>query len=461
MDFGASSGKAVMGAFNGNSIRLYELKRFLNYPVILPKGLYWNIFSLYNEIKKSLFYAYKKSIEISSLGINSWAQDFGLIDVQGNLLGTPRCYRDIRHNDGFKIAINKYSKYELFLKSGIIPSNVCTLFQLISMKHYEISIIENADKMLFIPGLLIYFLTGNNNCDTSLASMSLMYDPVSKNWLYKILESFNLPDIFPEITPLPSVVGNIIDPELIQINKTISVTNVVQHDTMSAFLTASFFGKEKTIYISLGTWLIIGAPINKAIKTEKVFKQGFSNEVGFNNNTYLCKNLTGLWIFQECIKEWQREGYKVDYNYLDGYAEKSNFSSCIDLENEMFSKPHNMSKKIVDFCKATNQKIPTNKEEIYMCILWGIVVKISDTVRELESLTNLKYDYLHIVGGGSKIKPLCKLIKSFTGMQVLAGPDEATVIGNITVQMLSKNELKDIKEVKEVIRKSFPLTVYT
>ena len=456
MDYGASNGKGVIGCFDGNLITLNELNRFYNYPIILPKGLYWNIFSLYSELKKSIIAAWKRSIKIHYIGIDSWAQDFGIIDKQGNLLGIPHNYRDIRHQEGFNKVINKYSEYELFMKTGIVPNEVCTLFQLISMKQYEKSILENAFKMMFIPNLLTYFLTGEISCDSSIASMSLMYNVSSHTWIQELTKEFNLPDILPEITLYSKTVGKIIDPELRQIcERDIPVINIAQHDTMSAFLTASAFEKEETVYISCGTWAMIGAPIEKPIKEKKAFQNGFSNEVGYDNQVYLTKNLTGLWIFQECIKEWEREGYSVNYDYLDSYAEKSKFSSFINPEDEIFIQPYNMSAKIINFCKITEQNIPSSREEIYICILRGLADRMSKAVEELEQITGVGYNRIHIIGGGSKIGPLCKLINEYTGKQVFAGPHEATVIGNIISQAISSGEIGSIREAGEVIYRSF------
>lgn len=461
MDYGASNGKGVVGSFDGDILVLNEVNRFHNFPVILPTGIYWDILALYSELRNSVSAAQKKSLTINSIGIDSWAQDFGIIDRQGNLLGIPHSYRDPRRITGYNEALDRYSDYQLFIRTGIVPNDVCTLFQLISMKGSEKSILEGASRLMFIPNLLAYFLTGEISCDSTIASMSLMYSVPSHGWIKDLLEEFGIPSILPEITPHSELIGRVMDPELQQLGAgDVPVISIAQHDTMSAFATVSAIDGGETAYISCGTWTIIGAPVKSPVINREVFQKGLSNEVGYENRIYLTKNITGLWILQECVREWKREGYKIDYDYLDDYAEKSTFPSSINPENETFMQPSNMNAKIMNYCRFTGQPLPSCREEMYVCILRGLADKMSLAVRELEQVTGVKYDKIHIVGGGAKSRPLCRLVKEYSGKQVLAGPHEATVIGNIITQLIYSGEIKSIEEAGEIIHKSFPIIYY-
>lgn len=461
MDYGASNGKGVVGAFDGNKLSIYEVNRFKNAPLTLRSGMYWDIMALYRELRNSVIAAKERFHTINSIGIDTWAQDFGIIDAQGNFLGFPHHYRDLRGINGFKEVIKQYSKYELFKNSGMIPSEVCTLSQLVSMKNKEKAALGNGHKLLFIPNIFNYLLTGEVYCDSTIASMTNMYSIQEKGWNKQLLKDFGLPDLLPDIISHSKVVGSITDPELIEHGAgEIPVIMITQHDTASAFTTISTYDEGETAYISCGTWGIVGAPVHEPIINKQVFDWGFCNELGYNEQNYLMKNITGLWVMQECVREWESEGYKVDYDYFDTFTENNPAKSLIDLEDELFMQPGKMSSKVLSFCEATGQTPPSGREEIYSCITYSLANSFSKILEQLESLTGKKYKNIHIVGGGSKNKPLCKIIKETTGKHVIAGPYEATVIGNIIAQLIYLNEVKNLTEVKDIISDSFPLNYY-
>jgi rhamnulokinase len=461
MDYGASNGKGVVGLFDGSRLSLKEVNRFRNTPMILSTGMYWDIIALYRELRNSIISAQKMAIPVVSIGIDSWAQDFGIIDKQGNLLGFPHHYRDLRRINGFKEVTRQYSEYELFCRTGINPSDVCTLFQLASMKNSEKAALQCGHKLLFIPNILAYFLTGTVNCDSTLASMTAMYSIPERDWRKQLIKDLGLPDLLPDIARHSEITGRVIDPELQQIGAgNIPVVMVAQHDTASALTTISAYDEGETAYISCGTWAIIGAPVSNPLINRQVFESGFCNELGYKEQNFLVKNISGLWVMQECVKEWEYEGHKIDYDYFDDFTEKNPASSLIDLEDELFMQPGKMSSKVIDYCKNTGQIPPSTREEIYSCITYSLAAKFCKVLEQLETLTCRKYKKVHIVGGGSKNKPLCKLIKENTGKNVIAGPHEATVIGNIVAQLIHAREVGLLSEAREVINNSFSVENY-
>lgn len=461
MDYGASSGKGIAGMYNGNKLTLKEVNRFRNLPLNLSMGIYWDIFALYRELRNSITNMYKLSLPIYSIGIDSWAQDFGIIDKQGNLLGFPHHYRDLRRIDGFRDVLARYSEDELFQNSGMVPFNVCTLFQLASMKKNEKALLESGHRLLFIPNILTYFLTGEISCDSTIASMTVFYNMTKFKWNKQLLEELRLPDLLPDITGHSSAAGRINDPELVQAGAGgIPIVMAAQHDTASAFTAISAYDEGETAYISCGTWAIVGAPVGNPIIDSDVLENGFCNGLGYMNKVYLFKNITGLWVLQECIREWEYEGFKVDYDYLDGFTEKNIFYSLIELDDESFMQPGEMSSKVLAYYRRNGQALPTCREEFYSCIIYSLAFKLAEVIKQLESLTCRKYKKVHIVGGGSKSKPLCRLIAKMAGKQVIAGPHEATVIGNLISQLVYAHEVNSFDEVKEVINTSFDVENY-
>ena len=458
MDYGASNGRGFVGIYDGNKICLKEINRFANTPVTLLTGVYWDIVYLYRGLKNTVINAKKANIRISSIGINSWAQDFGIIDKKG---GLPHHYRDPGHNAGYKYVLEKFSVYELFQRLGYSPSGISTLSQLASMKDSCESALECGYKLLFIPVLLNYFLTGEISCDSTLASMSAMYNLITNKWDRKLLEELDLPDLLPNIIGHSEIAGKIKDPEMQTIGAyDIPSIMVTQHDTASAFTAMLSYGEKDTVYISCGTWGIIGVPVSKPIVTKEGYTKKFINELGYGNQGYIMRNTSGLWVLQECLKEWIDEGYKLDYDYLDEFTEYNPPNLIIDLDDELFRHPGNMNSKVEDYFNRSGCTPPSCKEELYSCVTYSLASKLSSSVKELELLTSNKYKKIQIVGGASKNKPLCKIIKQHTGKQVIAGPHEATIIGNMLAQLIYWKEAENLEETKDIVSLSFPLKVY-
>lgn len=461
MDYGASNGRGIVGRFDGQKLTLEEIHRFPNQPVSVASNLYWNILSLFQELKNSIIKAQTASIAISSIGIDTWGVDFGILDKQGNLLSNPHHYRDRRTENISQEVYKMFSEYELFSMTGMKPGFITTLFQLISMKDREAAILDKAETLLFMPCLLSYFLTGNINCEATQASTSLMYSPFTGDWITKLLEKYCLPDILPKINPSNHIIGNV-QAEVIDetgIGK-VPVISVAQHDTASAIASVPTENQEDVVYISCGTWSVLGTTISRPIISREVLESGFCNEIGYNNEIMFVKNITGLWILQECVRDWAKEGYKIDYEHMGDHALKSSFNSYIDVDYEPFQYPGNMTQKIIDCCKKLGQQPPKNKEEVYKCIIHGLAVNYKKTIEQLKTMTGKGFKSIHIVGGGSKDKALCQMTADLTGLEVMAGPSEATVVGNIMSQLIALGEIGHVTELPELIKNSFHIKNY-
>lgn len=462
MDYGASNGRGIVGRFDGSRLSIEEIHRFPNHAIRIFANIYWDILSLFNELKKTLVRINTESIPISSIGIDSWGIDFGILDGQGNLMGNPHCYRDPRTADILQEAFRIYDEYTLFAWTGMYPTNIGTLFQLLAMKANEASILEKGNTLLFIPNLLSYFLTGNISCESTMASSSLMYSPFTGEWLKDLLTGYGLPEILPPIDAPGGIIGTLLEDIAMEtgVGK-IPVISVAQHDTASAIASVPAPDKEKVVYISCGTWSVVGTSIKKPLINEKVLQSRFNNEMGFGNEIMFVKNITGLWILQECVREWAEEGYIINYDSLNAEAEKCRFDGWIDVDSPDFIQPGNMSSKIIEFCRKTGQREPKERVEIYKCILFSLAQKYRETIEELKELTGKDFERIHMVGGGSKNSLLCRLTSRLTGKEVVAGPYEATAIGNLIAQLITLGEVKNAVEGIGIIRDSYPLVYYS
>jgi len=461
MDYGASNGRGIIGSFDGNRLALEEIHRFPNNVVSCGMGMYWDILALFNELKNALIKVKTRSISISSIGIDTWALDFGVLDAQGNLIGNPHSYRDSRVNEVVDEVFKKIPEYEIFSKTGMLPSTIFTLFQIVSMKYREKALLEKGETFLFMPNLLSYFLTGSKSCDSTQASTSLLYNPFTKGWISEFFEKLGIVNLFPEIKDTGSIIGTVSE-EIVKETgiDEIPVISVASHDTASAIASVPAENKSDIVYISCGTWSVVGTSLEQPLVNRDVMEKGFNNEIGYDNEIMFVKNITGLWILQECEREWSVEGYKIDYSHMMEYASNSGFDSYVDVDSGEFAQPGNMSGKVIEHCRKTGQQAPQNKEEIFKCIIMGLASKYKQTIEQLSSLAGRQFSKIHIIGGGARNSYLCKLTAELTSMEVVAGPYEATAIGNIMAQLIALGEVRNMEEAVQIIKKSFPLEKY-
>ncbi|HYH02236.1 MAG TPA: rhamnulokinase [Bacillota bacterium] len=462
-DYGASSGRAVLGRFDGFKLETEEVHRFLNQPVLLPNGFHWDILRLYHELKQGIIQCIQQGHgNLNGLGIDTWGVDFGLLDSKGVLLGNPYHYRDHRTEGMIERATRQISREEIYRITGIAFQQFNTLYQIMAMQEHQPTLLDQADRLLFIPDLLNYFLTGEKYCEYTIASTSQMLDIQKGNWAQGMLERLGLPTaILGELVQPCRVLGDI-RPELLEeLNlQALPVISVAEHDTASAVAAVPVVEKD-FVYLSSGTWSLMGVETSNRVIREKMFRYNFTNEGGVNQTVRLLKNIMGLWIYQECIREWRQAGDSIEFADLEKLAEMAvPFSSIINPDDPVFFTPGGMTEKIRDYCRTTRQSVPGGKGAIVRCILESLALCYRKVLQELEEITGIELPVIQIVGGGVKNNLLNRFTADATGRRVLAGPVEATAIGNLLCQLIALGELKDLKEARELVRASFPVREY-
>lgn len=459
-DLGASSGRAILGEFDGSTISLKELHRFSNDPVHVGGHMYWDVLRLFYEMKQSLAIAGKTRID--SIGIDTWGVDFGLLDKKGRLLGNPIHYRDSLTDGMPEAAFGIMSKEQIFDQTGLAFMKFNTLYQLLAMKNSENPIYDMAGTLLFMPDLLSYFFTGEIGTEYTIASTSQMTDPRTRNWSSDILSSFGLrSDILTPITEPCSVRGKLL-PELskeLLIPSGIPVVAVASHDTASA-VAAVPAESDDFAYLSSGTWSLLGAEVHMPRISEDVMAANYTNEGGIDGTCRLLKNIMGLWIFQECKREWDRE--KVEsFTDLIKYAEASKpFIAMFDPDDTVFLPPGDMIARIQTYCKNSGQRVPETKGEITRVIFESLAMKYRWGIEKLQRIWGHSVNALHIVGGGSRNALLNQFTANVLGVPVIAGPSEATAIGTLLVQAMALGEIGSLVELRHVVGASFPTDVY-
>jgi rhamnulokinase len=462
-DYGASSGRAILGSFDGEKLTLEEIHRYSNDPVNINGILHWDILRLFHEMKQGILKS--KNLgnkDIAGIGTDTWGVDYGLLGNNGELLGNPVHYRDSRTEGMIDKACKKIQHREIYDLTGIAFQKFNTLYQLLSMKEFDQYILEKTKTMLFTPDLLNYFLTGIKNTEYTIASTSQMLEAKTRTWAYEMLEKLGIPcNIFTGIIEPGTIVGKISGIIKEELNTgDIPVIAVAQHDTASAVVAVPSSGGTYA-YLSSGTWSLLGVELSKPIINDTTYNLNYTNEGGFNKTTRLLKNIMGLWIFQECKREWDKEGEKMTYDELEDNAEEADeFVSFIDPDDDIFYTPGNMPEKIIEYCKKTGQTVPKGKSGIVRCIMESLALKYRMSLEGLEKITGERIPILHIVGGGCRSKILSQFTASSIGRPVKAGPVEATATGNLCVQLIALNEASDTGEVREIIKRSFPVEEY-
>lgn len=463
-DLGASSGRTILGSFDGKKLRLEEIHRFTNEPVSLSGSLYWDIQKIFSEIKTGLTKCNLAGIKnIASLSVDTWGVDFGLLDKEGRLIGNPYCYRDKRTNGIMDELFKVIPKGELYKKTGIQLMEINTIFQLFSMVKNDPRNINSAASMLMMPDLINYFLTGIKAAEKTIAGTTQLLNPDGSVWLYDIIKELSIPEhIFPDIIPAGSCVGYIKNDIALEAGLgSIPVIATASHDTQAA-IAAIPSESDDFIYLSCGTWSLIGTETEHPNISARNMRFGFTNEVGAGSKTNFHRNVIGLWIIQECKKYWEQSGENISFSDMVEYAKLAEpFESFIDPNNPSFMSPGSMPDKIRKYCLLTGQKIPDSKGSITRCILQSMAMEYKASVYLLEDILSRRFEKIHIVGGGTNNKLLCQFTADATGKPVIAGPVEATAIGNIAIQAVSAGEITDLKQAKQIVAASFPSEVYT
>lgn len=457
-DFGASSGRLIMGFFDGRKIELEEIHRFSNDPVLLGDTLYWDVLRQFFEIKQALLKT-KKYGPMDSLGIDTWGVDFGLIDKQGNLLENPVHYRDLRTHDIIDEVLEIIPLKELYNQTGIQHLYFNTIFQLYAVKKKRPGLLERADKMLLMPDLFHYFLTGIRQSEYTIASTGQMIDANTRKWAADILARLDLPqDLLCPLVYPGTVTGRISSGLCRELDiEAIPAVAVTSHDTASAVVAVPS-QKKDFIYISSGTWSLMGIESEKPLIDDRSYQFNFTNEGGFGNTIRFLKNIMGLWLIQESRRQWNREGADVSYADLEREAlDCEPFRSLIDPDDDSLAPPGDMPARIRELCRQNGQPVPRSRGEVTRCIYESLALKYRVTKEQIEQVTGKKYPYLHVVGGGTKDDLLSQYTANATGIPVIAGPIEATALGNMAVQLLAHGVIKSLEEARQIISDSFKL----
>ena len=465
-DLGAESGRAVLGRLHKGRLTLDVKHRFANTPVQMNGALRWNTPSTWAELKTGLRKAAgvgeaKKPMKLAGIAVDTWGVDFGLIDGDGELLGLPVHYRDKRTDGMMARAFRRAGRENIFQATGIQFMQLNTLYQLLALSKAESRQLELARKMLFMPDLLTYLFSGKMVQEQSIVSTSQMYDPARGQWALALLKKLGIPTHFlGKITAAGKVVGSLRQEVQEECGLDVPVISTAGHDTASAVVAAPGEG-ENWCYISSGTWSLMGLELDKPIINAASMQANYTNEVGACGKIRFLKNIMGLWLVQECRRQWEREGQAYDYVKLTRMAgEARPFGALVNPDFDDFLKPYQMPQKIARFCKATKQKVPRTPGEYVRCCLESLALTYRRTVENLETLSGRKIEVVHIVGGGTQNELLNQMTADACGRKVTAGPVEATAAGNIMVQAMATGEVKDIAEARRIIRNSFAIKTY-
>lgn len=462
-DYGASSGRAMLGIYDGEKVTLEEVHRFSNDPVNINGTLHWDVLRLFHELKTGIIECRKKGHgDISSIAIDTWGVDFGLLDKKGRLIENPVHYRDSRTDGMIEKACEIVPREEIYKRTGIQFMQFNTIYQLFALRQTRPELLDRADKLLFMPDLLSYFLTGNIYSEYSIASTAQMLDIKTGDWDRELLDKLDIPHHFlADIIDGGTVVGMLKDDICDETGiRPIPIIAVAGHDTGSAVISAPS-QTDNFAFLSSGTWSLLGTELNNPIVSDKAYEFDYSNEGGFGRTIRFLKNIMGLWIYQDCRHQWNKEDKVMSFDELEEQARDAQpFRSLIDPDNNVFYHHGHMSEKVQEFCRKTGQPVPESKPQIVKCIMESLALKYRYIYEGLESVVGRKIPSLHIVGGGCKNIMISQFTANALGKTITTGPIEATATGNIIAQLIALGEIEDIRHGREVIRKSFEIKKY-
>ena len=467
IDLGASGGRHMAATLADGRLQLEEIYRFDNGPVEANGRLYWDLLGLWSHVRRGLRAAGSRfGAALVSVGVDTWGVDFGLLDRNGDLLGNPYHYRDARTNGIMEKAFRVVSRREIFEHTGLqyLPFN--TLYQLVAMKLAGSPLLEVAERLLMMPDLFHWLLTGVQSNEMTDASTTQFFNPLRRGWATELFERFGLPTRI--LGPL-SEPGTILGP----LRAAVAAESGLQaqvilpgaHDTASAVAAVPAESRPGQrpdwCYISLGTWACMGIESPQPNVDPKVLALNFTNEGGVGGTTRLLKNICGLWLLQECRRIWSQAGRSWSWDDLTRMAASARpLVSFIDPDAAGFLAPADMPRAICDFCRHTSQVVPADEGAVLRCALDSLALKIRCVLGMCEQLAGGRIDTIHIVGGGTQNRQLCQATANASGRRVVAGPIEATAIGNILVQAVATGGLGSIAEARECVRRSFPVEVY-
>jgi rhamnulokinase len=450
-DLGAESGRAVIGRLDGGRLTIREIHRFANEPVRTGCSLHWDVLRLWHEIRRGLRIAANESGELAGIGVDTWGVDYALLDANGELLGNPYHYRDARTDGIPERVFAIVSLEDIYAATGIQFMQINTLFQVFASVQASRALIDSAHHLLTIPDLLNYWLTGKITCEYTNATTTQMFDPEGGTWARPLLERLGIPTHFlHEVTQPGTHIGTLRDD--------LGHGEVIApacHDTGSAI--AAIGSRGNSVFLSSGTWSLMGAEVPQPVINETARRLNFTNEGGVGGTIRLLKNITGMWLLQCCRKQWE----PTDYASLVSLANpKPSLETFIDPNNAAFLHPARMTVAISEFCQRTGQSPPENPAEFVQVIFESLALMYRSVLESLEILTGRNFEEIRVVGGGARNKLLNQFTADATGIRVVAGPVEATALGNIAMQMVATGAAASIAEARAVIEASFPTETF-
>ena len=457
VDLGAESGRVIVGRVGASTLELEEAHRFANTTVELPDGLHWNILSLFNETIAGLAGAVS-STQLAGIGIDAWGVDYGLLDGSHRLLGIPFHYRDERTEGMIDLASRRVAPGELYARTGIQTMPINTVYQLLAEAGSPIA--QAAQHMAMIPDLIALWLTGAFANEATIASTTGLIDARTGAWAHDLIEALGLP--VAALRGAPSEPGALLG-EVRREHGAIAgipVWTVASHDTASAFVAAPISGPNSAI-LSSGTWSLLGLELDAPLLTPAAAAVNLTNERGVDGTTRLMRNVMGLWLVQECRRHWESEGVSLDYAELERLATRHRDDVALfDPDSPNLLRHGDMPSRIAALCEASGQREPAEAGEFTRSILVSLACKYNLVLQRLRSVSGRQIDVIHVIGGGVRNRALCQLTADMTGLPVIAGPGEATAIGNILVQARAVGEVASLEQMRQLVAASFSTERY-
>lgn len=459
IDLGAESGRIIAGVFDGTRIAMHELYRFVNSPLRLPTGLHWDLTGLWREImagtRRAVTWIRELGLPLVSLGVDTWGVDYALLGESGELLGLPHAYRDERNQPFFEHALDSIGRDKLYAATGIQFMALNTLYQLLAQSAAEPEMVAHARRLLFMPDLVHYYLTGNPVVEATIASTSQMLDPRTGDWAWSLLDELKLPvQMLGKIVPAGTTIGSPLPHVAVELglDSDVRVITPASHDTASAVAAIPADPASHWCYLSSGTWSLIGAELEQPCLTDAAREAPFTNEGGVGGTIRFLKNITGLWLVQECRRYFEQRGEAYDYDLLnEAAASAAVFRTLVNPDHAEFLRPGRMPEKIADFAERSGQPAPRSAGEFVRCCLESLALAYRHTLEMLENVLGRRFDVIHVVGGGAKNRLLNQMTADATGKRVAAGPYEATALGNLLIQAMGAGEVRDRFQVREIV----------
>lgn len=454
VDIGASSGRHILSYIHNGKIHLEEIYRFENGMKNQDGHLCWDLEMLFTELLNGLKACKQRGKIPETMGIDTWAVDYVLLDEKDRVLGKTYGYRDHRTAGVDEKVYRFIPEEELYARTGIQKQIFNTIYQLMAVKEQEPELMEKAKSMLLVPDYLNFLLTGIKKTEYTNATTTQLVSPVSKDWDYELIDRLGYPkDIFGKISRPGTLVGNFGKEIQKAVGFDCQVILPATHDTGSA-VAAIPTTEEDVLYISSGTWSLMGTELLEANCSAESRKRNLTNEGGYDYRFRYLKNIMGLWMIQSIRKELAEE---YSYGYICEQAQKQKITSLVDCNDDMFLAPVSMAEAVKGYCEKTGQQVPQNEWEIAAVIYNSLGKCYGDTIGQIEEMTGKHYDRIYVVGGGSNAEYLNQVTAKYTGRTVYAGPSEATAIGNLLVQMIYQHEFEDLKKARECVEKSFEI----